>query len=211
MNRPIDPRKHGFIAPERVYKSKLEKIYLRNQPDIYSNRNISLQTVVNLWTVAWRDHESQGHRLVSGPDLVAEYGSPHLSYTYECDNFGYKVQLDSYNQAVAVYEDELKAFEEYQAKLKAKDYSASALELDVKIERARERLANLLAIKAGEPLPYVSKETLDERRAREKKESRDQDAADLASGKKTQEDLRKENGIFALPDATINFNKAKLY
>lgn len=33
-------------------------------------------------------------------------------------------------------------------------------------------------------------------RAREKQASRDQDAADLASGKKTREQLRRENGMF---------------
>jgi hypothetical protein len=40
-------------------------------------------------------------------------------------------------------------------------------------------------------------------RAREKQLSRDQDERDLASGTKTREQLRRENGIFVFPDARI--------
>lgn len=46
-------------------------------------------------------------------------------------------------------------------------------------------------------------------RAKEKQASRDQDAADLASGAKTYEQLRAENGKFAFKNTRIRFDLAK--
>jgi hypothetical protein len=40
-------------------------------------------------------------------------------------------------------------------------------------------------------------------RAAEKAASRDQDAADLASGRKSRDDLRRENGAFAFPPSMV--------
>lgn len=44
-----------------------------------------------------------------------------------------------------------------------------------------------------------------EQRAREKQASRERDEADLASGRKTREQLRRENGVFAFPRVRIDF------
>jgi hypothetical protein len=49
--------------------------------------------------------------------------------------------------------------------------------------------------------------TLFERRVKEKQESRDKDERDLASGKKTQEQLREENGLFFGRKCKIRFDK----
>jgi hypothetical protein len=46
-------------------------------------------------------------------------------------------------------------------------------------------------------------------RSREKQAARDQDAADLASGKKTSEQLRVENGAFAFPPGRIRIHYGK--
>lgn len=46
-------------------------------------------------------------------------------------------------------------------------------------------------------------------RAREKQASRDSDARDLASGAKSREQLRRENGVFALPDAQIVWDECE--
>jgi hypothetical protein len=46
-------------------------------------------------------------------------------------------------------------------------------------------------------------------RAREKQLSRDQDERDLASGTKTREQLRRENGIFVFPDARILWDECE--
>ena len=46
-------------------------------------------------------------------------------------------------------------------------------------------------------------------RAHEKRLSRERDEADLASGKKTREQLRAENGLFAFPDSEIDLASAK--
>lgn len=44
-----------------------------------------------------------------------------------------------------------------------------------------------------------------ERRAREKQASRERDEADLASGRKTREQLRRESGAFAFLRVRIDF------
>jgi hypothetical protein len=49
-----------------------------------------------------------------------------------------------------------------------------------------------------------------EARMREKQASREQDAADLASGKISQEELRQKNGKFAFPNAKLLLDKARL-
>ena len=46
-------------------------------------------------------------------------------------------------------------------------------------------------------------------RAAEKARSRQDDEIALATGVKTREDLRRENGIFVFPDAQILLSKAK--
>jgi hypothetical protein len=46
-------------------------------------------------------------------------------------------------------------------------------------------------------------------RAREKQASRDADAQASADGTKTREDLRRENGAFAFPNARIDFDGCK--
>jgi hypothetical protein len=48
-----------------------------------------------------------------------------------------------------------------------------------------------------------------EERAREKQASRDHDARDLASGNKSREQLRRENGHFAFPHVRISARGAK--
>ena len=42
-------------------------------------------------------------------------------------------------------------------------------------------------------------------RKEEKQKSRDQDEENLKSGKKSQNDLRRENGLFIFHDARINY------
>jgi len=48
-----------------------------------------------------------------------------------------------------------------------------------------------------------------EARIKEKQTSREQDAADLASGKITQEELRKKNGLFYGVKATLLWDQAR--
>jgi hypothetical protein len=46
---------------------------------------------------------------------------------------------------------------------------------------------------------------------RAKQESRDADEDALASGKKGREELRRENGLFVFPRATINYERSQLF
>jgi hypothetical protein len=48
-----------------------------------------------------------------------------------------------------------------------------------------------------------------EERAREKQRSRDEDGRALASGEKSQAQLRRENGHFAFPDVFIDLRGTK--
>lgn len=56
----------------------------------------------------------------------------------------------------------------------------------------------------------MASETFDPKeRAREKQLSREQDERDLASGAKTREQLRRENGFFAFPTAKILWDECE--
>jgi hypothetical protein len=48
-----------------------------------------------------------------------------------------------------------------------------------------------------------------EQRAEEKRRSRAADASAVASGEKTRDDLRRENGSFAFPNARIRWDLVK--
>ncbi len=48
-----------------------------------------------------------------------------------------------------------------------------------------------------------------EERAREKQRSREDDARALASGEKSREELRRENGHFAFPNVRVSLRGAK--
>jgi hypothetical protein len=56
----------------------------------------------------------------------------------------------------------------------------------------------------GEPERFDPKE-----RARDKQHSREEDARALASGEKSREELRRENGHFVFPNARISLRGCK--
>jgi hypothetical protein len=61
-----------------------------------------------------------------------------------------------------------------------------------------------LLVMAEEPERFDPKE-----RAREKQRSRDEDARALASGEKSREQLRRENGHFVFPNVRISLRGSK--
>ena len=148
MRKPQDPRHHGLKEPKKVI-SVTTAIYLA---DMDADGKVSLQSVIGAWNKALRDHESQGHRIKEGPyfNSGSYYGrSIHLSYEYEWDNLNYSSEKAEYDLAISTYETELTKFKAKEQEIKIKPPN-----LDQKIERAKQRLANLEAAKAGEPLPY---------------------------------------------------------
>jgi hypothetical protein len=148
MRKPQDPRHHGLKEPKKVI-SVDGNIYL---PSLEEGSKVSLKSVINAWAKAVRDHESQGHRITEGPyfNSGSYYGrSINLLYTYEWDNLNYSVEKVEYDLAVSTYEEEMAKF-----KAKEEELKTNPPDLDKKIERAKQRLANLEAAKRGEPLPY---------------------------------------------------------
>lgn len=148
MRKPQDPRHHGLKEPKKVH-SVSTAIYLA---DLDEDGKVSLQSVIGAWAKAVKDHESQGHRIPASPyfDSGSYYGrSISLHYTYEWDNLNYTVEKAEYDAAISSYETALAAF-----KAKEQENKIKPPNLDEKIERAKQRLANLEAAKAGQPLPY---------------------------------------------------------
>ena len=77
--------------------------------------------------------------------------------------------------------------------------------LELKFERAvRDTVENIVNHYAAEK--YYNPV----HRIEQKRRSREEDARVLASGEKTREQLRKENGIFSFPNAKIIWDKTKL-
>jgi len=148
MRKPQDPRHHGLKEPKKVI-SVDANIYL---PGLEEGGKVSLQSVIGAWNKAVKDHESQGHRITEGPyfNSGSYYGrSINLLYTYEWDNVNYLAEKAEYDEAIATYESEMAKF-----KAKEEEIKINPPNLDQKIERAKQRLANLEAAKRGEPLPH---------------------------------------------------------
>ena len=120
--------------------------------DLDVDGKVSLQSVIGAWAKAVKDHESQGHRIPESPyfDSGSYYGrSISLHYKYEWDNVNYLAEKAEYDEAIATYESEMAKF-----KAKEEEIKINPPNLDQKIERAKQRLANLEAAKRGEPLPH---------------------------------------------------------
>jgi hypothetical protein len=152
MRRPIDPRNHGLRKPTSIIQ-KIHNIYLADLDK--EGEGINLESINRLWNHAYADHLSQGHRIVDGPKFKVEsyYGrSNSIEYTYEWDNLNYEAELADYNEQVTQFEAAMKKYLEYEAELAEK--SKLPKNLNQKIERTKQRLANLEAARDGLPLPF---------------------------------------------------------
>jgi hypothetical protein len=148
MRKPQDPRNHGLKEPKEVI-SKTERLYLA---DLDSDGHVSLESVIGAWNKAVKDHESQGHRITQGPyfESGSYYGhSITLAYTYEWDNLNYSVEKAEFDLLMSNYQAELITFHQVEEAVRKNPPN-----LDQKIERTKQRLANLEATKAGLPIPY---------------------------------------------------------
>lgn len=76
-------------------------------------------------------------------------------------------------------------------------------------EQLREENSHFRDV-AHDPIDWDRTQLFDpEERAAEKQCSRDEDAEALRTGTKTREQLRKENGAFAFPDAVVHLDDCK--
>lgn len=150
MRRPIDPRHHGLKEPVQEI-TKYETIHLElAKIKVWSENTVKLSTIVDAWNKALKDHLSQGHRIVEPPVLVA---GQRIQYQIGWTNQNYETELADYNRQVAQYEVELAnflTFEELKATLPAEHPKA----IELKIERTKQRLANLEAMRDHKPLPF---------------------------------------------------------
>jgi len=148
--RPQDPRHHGLKEPQKLIQ-KTDRIILADL-DEERTQKVPLLSVINAWAKILRDHESQGHRITEGPyfNSGSFYGSAlSLAYTYEWDNVQYAEEKLAYDAAVSDYESQLERF-----KLAEEKKKSAPPDVDEQIARAEKRLANLMAVKLGQPIPY---------------------------------------------------------
>lgn len=150
MRRPVDPRNHGLREPERLHV-RVEVIDLTSSANMYWKKApLELQTVVKAWDKALKDHLSIGQRIVKDPIINSDL---NIVYTIGWDNENYEAELINYNQQVAKFEEELANFltqEELRETLPAEHPKA----IELKIERTKQRLANLEAMRDNKPLPF---------------------------------------------------------
>lgn len=150
MRKPIDPRKHGLAKPERVL-SKREYISLTPVNNSYLDKKLSLHSISGIWNKLLKNHLVREDRIVEGPYIS---NGVHLEYVWEWDNYDYETQEAAYKLAGETYEAELLKFEASLLKEKEDKKNKDIGYLDEKIARTEERLANLKAAKAGEPIPF---------------------------------------------------------
>ena len=141
MKKPLDPRKTSK-EPERIH-TLTEKLVLHD---------LALDKVIEFWGLVVKEHKINGHRITAQRwSLTDHYGdSIYVSYTYEWDNVNYGADRLVWDCAIANYEDELAAWKLEQQKR----HNKTDDDIDAKITRAEHRLANLIATKAGKPVPF---------------------------------------------------------
>lgn len=152
MIRPRDPRNHGK-KPLKVW-IKTDDIYLA---DLDRDEKVLLATLVNAWNKALKEIEERGYRVIEGPyfDSGSYYGrGTKLTYTYEQDNANYEAEIAEWNAAIAQYEVELEAWKTFDEERKQALNATQVKSIDAQIERTERRLANLKAVKSGEPIPF---------------------------------------------------------
>jgi len=149
MRKPTDPRHHGLKEPVKVF-TKTDHIFLA---DLDVDSKVPLQAVIDVWHRMHGNLLLEGYRLTEGPHFVVHnyYGNAPLGlmYSYEWDNFNYAEEMLAYDLAIATYELDLAAFLQ-----REKEISKHPPNLGEKIERAKQRLANLEATRDGQPLPF---------------------------------------------------------
>lgn len=147
MRKPTDPRKHGLKEPEKfITKNEILSLPTLNDTGRFE-RKYPLETTVNMWLKALKDHNSQGHTIVESPYLD---GSGFLRYAYQYENLHYNEDMACYSAALNEYAEDCRKFALYEEAQKNK----VEMKIDEKIERTERRLANLRAIKNKEPLPF---------------------------------------------------------
>jgi hypothetical protein len=153
MKRPLDPRHHGLKEPEKVY-TKTEYLYLA---DLNKEEKVTLDTLFLAWNKIQRELTSQGFRIKGSPEFNSDsyYGRGNrITYTYEWTNANYDAEMEQYTSAIAQFEQQFAAWKVFEEGRKAKLESGIHKNIDALIERAEHRLANLKAVKAGQPIPF---------------------------------------------------------
>jgi len=143
LKRPQDPRHHGLKEPKKILSKKGEHILSRH------GDNISLVSIIAIWNRMVDDHSSQEARIVEGPHIRVDGYDITLFYRYEWDNHNYAAEKAEFDLAIATYDIDVAKFKKQEEEIKT-----SPPDLSQKIERAKQRLANLEATQAGQPLPY---------------------------------------------------------
>lgn len=150
MRRPIDPRNHGLREPIKEI-TRYEFIHLdQDNSDNYSNKSVKLSTIVDAWNKVLKGHIAQGHRIVEDPVLISGFT---IKYKIGWDNESYQEELANYNKQVTKFEEELAVFINTEEELKTLPPSHARV-IEIKIEKAKQRLANLEAVRDNKPLPF---------------------------------------------------------
>ncbi len=156
MKRPQDPRKHGLKNPEEIITevlvTNIGNTGLGDWKRIYSVNEINLWIKERLTEISSRLSWEGVSWKITKEATIDDNGN--VSFTVEYRNVRYQDQLKDYNAIVAQYEQECKDFVTYEASLQVKAERATDKDLDAKIVRTQERLANLIARRNRQPLPY---------------------------------------------------------
>jgi hypothetical protein len=148
MKRPLDPRHHGLKEPQ--------KVLCRKDTHHFDEGEVYPELIFAVWDRINKDHASQGHRVLKQAKIAGDYYGRRLTltYEYEWDNHLYEEELVAYKTAIAEYETAFAAWKAYEENRKAKLESGIPKNIDALIERTEHRLANLKAVKAGQPIPF---------------------------------------------------------
>ena len=115
----------------------------------------SLKEINEDWDYTLKQHINQEHTIVNEPkiDHTSPFGSGLcIKYSYSYVNKRYKEEKEAWDEAIKNYFIELAEYNEWV--LKKAESRKVPENIDEKILRAEQRLANLKAAKAGEDVPF---------------------------------------------------------
>jgi len=141
MRKPVDPSKHMPIPKEFSNENRVTTLH--GWETITVNHLIGEAEELKKQVNATVDEKING-------DIILDWERRRIVCPVIKRNPDYIQQMAAYNKAIEDYNDQVIAFTNWQLSIKTKDMQ----DKDVQIERLERRLANLKAVRDGNPLPF---------------------------------------------------------
>jgi len=141
MRKPVDPSKHLAIPREYYHDEK--------RTQFHGWETVTISHLIGEAEELKNQINSDNGECLNG-DIILDWERKRIVCPVKKYNPDYIQQMSAYNKAIEDYNAQMEAYNNWQLSLKAKDMQ----DKDLQIERLERRLANLKAVRDGNPLPF---------------------------------------------------------